>query len=322
MTPRPVTVVPPATSSPLEHQVAGFLAEKRAKGLSPATRRMYADVLDEVLLPYCRREGITEPQQITKAVLNQLSAALLDGSRTRSGKALSKASVASYARTINVFLGWLERAGEAGSARVEKPRPTKKVIETLSRADIKALEDGAATERDKLIVRILGDSGMRISEMLGMSTDAVQERPGRRWFLKVLGKGDKERLVPIQPGFATRLQRYIHRTRKCAPSDVIFLGNRRSPRTGCYEPFTASGAEQMIHDLGETVLHRRVYPHLFRHSFITECARQGMPQTVCAQIVGHENLAMIHEIYTHLNESDAHEAMMAALSKADTRSRS
>ena len=275
MTPGSLTVVPPAHSSPLEHRVADFLAEKRAKGLSRATQRMYADVLDEVLLPFCRAEGITEPGQITKPRLDQLSAGLLDGSRTRSGRALSKASVASYARSINVFLGWLEKEGDAGAARVEKPRPTRRVIETLSRGEIKALEDGAERERDKLVIRILGDTGMRISELLGMPLDAVQEKPGRRWFLKVLGKGDKERLVPIQPGLATRLERYIRRTRKDAPQDLIFLGNRRSAKTGCYEPFTPSGAEQMIHDLGLMVLNRRVYPHLFRHSFITECARAG-----------------------------------------------
>jgi site-specific recombinase XerD len=314
-----LSLVPPASG--LTDRVTDFLNEKRAAALSRRTVAQYTDVLREVLLPFCRGAGITEPSQITAAQLNALSAGLLDGTGTRSGKALSKASVASYARAINVFLGWLAKEGETGNARVQKPRVKKQLRDTLSREEIRALEDAAPNERDKLIVRVLGDTGMRVAELLGLDLDCVRQEPGRKWYLKVLGKGDKERMVPITPGLAARIERYAQRTRKEAPSDRLFLGNRRHPESGQYEPFTESGCEQMISDLGAQVLNRRVYPHLFRHSFITEQLRRGMTPVLIAQIVGHESLTMIMEVYQQLTVTDAHEALMKSLLSEKDRGR-
>ncbi len=58
---------------------------------------------------------------------------------------------------------------------------------------------------------------------------------------------------------------------------------------------------------------RRVYPHLFRHSFVTEQLRRGMQSLVVAQIVGHSSLQMVDRVYQHLTVTDAHEALMRSL---------
>ena len=155
-----LTLVSPP--SLLQDRVTDFLNEKRAAALSRRSIAAYTDVLGAVLLPFCQRSGITEPGQIGARELNALSAGLLDGTRSRSGRSLSMPSVASYARTINVFLEWLTKQGETVSSRVQKPRLPKRVVDVLSREDIRALEDAAPTERDKLIVRILADTGVRL----------------------------------------------------------------------------------------------------------------------------------------------------------------
>jgi integrase len=299
--------------SPLEALIADYLDEKRAAGLSRSSLAMYRDVLQDVLLPYCRQAGITEPAELTSRHLTALANGLLDGTGTRSGRPLAKPSVASYARTINAFLGWLAKLGEAPAARVQKPRLPKRVVQVLSREEIRALEDAATTERDKLIIRILADTGMRVGELLGLTAADLVQEPGRKWYLKVRGKGDRERLVPILPGLAARVDRYARRTRRESASELLFLGNRRSPRTGEYEPLTGSGAQQMVRDLGDQVLHRRVHPHLFRHSFVTEQLRQGMTPSLVAKIVGHSSLAMVDQVYQHLTVQDAHVALMRTL---------
>jgi integrase/recombinase XerD len=306
-----LTLVPEASA--LETWITDYLDEKRAAGCSRKTLAVYTDLLREVLLPFCRRAELTEPAELTARQLNALSAGLLDGSGTRSGRPLAKASVASYARTINAFLAWLAKQGEAPGAHMQKPKLPERVVETLSREDIRALEDAASTERDKLIIRILADTGVRLDELLRLKADSVRLEPGRKWYLKVLGKGDKERMVPILPGLANRIDRYAKRTRKDSPSDLLFLGSRRSARSGEYEPLTESGTEQMIRELGLDVLKRRVYPHLFRHSFVTEQLRRGMQPTLVAKIVGHTSLAMIDQVYQHLTVTDAHEALMRSL---------
>jgi integrase len=69
----------------------------------------------------------------------------------------------------------------------------------------------------------------------------------------------------------------------------------------------------MIRELGLDVLERRLYPHLFRHSFVTEQLRRGMQPNLVAKIVGHTSLAMIDQVYQHLTVTDAHEALMRSL---------
>lgn len=126
--------------------------------------------------------------------------------------------------------------------------------------------------------------------------------------------------MPLSPILARRLRRYADRSRREARSARLFLGLKRSPRTGEYEPLTESGAEQMIHNLAETAgVRRRVYPHLFRHSMATDFLRRGGNPILLQQILGHTSLAMITQTYQHLNFGDAHDELMRVL--ADERGR-
>src|SRR5205807_4939501 len=120
-------------------------------------------------------------------------------------------------------------------------------------------------ERDKLMVRLLGDAGLRVGELLGLRCDDLIERE-RNHYVRVRGKGDRERLVPI-PKLWRRLRRYIDRGRPTELiSDRIFVSLRRDRRTGEYEPLTKSGVEQMVRTVAVMAgIRRRVHPHLLRH---------------------------------------------------------
>jgi integrase len=119
----------------------------------------YKEVLEQVLLPFCAEAGITSLAELDTRHLNDLGAGHLDGSRSRSGRPISKATVHSYMRAINGFLSWARAQGEGGSARGRLPSMRKQVLDTLSREEIQRMEDSADTERDKLIVRLLADTG-------------------------------------------------------------------------------------------------------------------------------------------------------------------
>jgi integrase/recombinase XerD len=315
--PRPLTLVPPP--SPWDTWIGDYLDEKRAGGVSRHTIAIYEYSLRKVLLPYCEAREIAEPRQLTAAHLNSLVAGLLDGTGSRSGRPLAKDSVDSYARTINTFLAWLQGQGtEITKARAQRQKLSRRVLETLSREEIQKLEDAAETERDKLIIRILADTGIRVGELLGLTKDPMR-LDGRRHYLKVLGKGDQERLVPLQPGLAARIARFAKGTRKESASQHLFLSSRRHRRSGEYEALTKSGVEQWLSELGRDVLgeSRRIYPHLFRHSFVTEQLRRGMQPILVAKIVGHSSLEMVDRVYQHLSVSDAHEALMRSLAAED-----
>ncbi len=308
-----LTIVEPRTASPLEQLVEDYLASCRARGLAPRTiQEAYGYPLHRVFLPFCADRAVTSPDQISRRVLDALSSQLLEQGGRR-GK-LSKFTVHSYLTSVNAFLSWARQEGEVKEdVKAQRPRLPKHLVETLTREEIQRLEDIAPTERDKLIVRILADTGIRVSELTGLRVgDVVDET--RRAFLRVRGKGDKERMVPLVPALGRRVRHYARHSR---PDDVVsdrlFLSLRRRP-DGDYEPLTRSGIDQVLHTLADRArLEKPVHAHVFRHSFATYSLTRGMNPVQLAQIMGHSSLAMIQNVYSHLNAQDAYEAIIKAL---------
>ncbi|HEY7927329.1 MAG TPA: hypothetical protein VIG86_07930, partial [Candidatus Dormibacteraeota bacterium] len=101
-----LAVVPAAPETAFSRLVADYLQDRRAGGVSPKTVAIYADALNGVLLPFCAARTVSEPAQLTNRLLNDLGAGLLDGTLSRRGRPLSKATVHSYMRAVNTFLEW------------------------------------------------------------------------------------------------------------------------------------------------------------------------------------------------------------------------
>jgi hypothetical protein len=123
------------STSSLSRLIEDYLADCRARGLSPKTLTdAYGYPLQQVFLPWCERNEVTEVGQLNRRMLNRLTAELLEkgGKRGR----LSRYIVDTYVRNVNLFLGWCRREGE-----------------------IDQLEEVAHLERDKVILRLLADTG-------------------------------------------------------------------------------------------------------------------------------------------------------------------
>jgi integrase len=308
-----VVEAPPA--SRLERLVEEYLTACRARGLSPRTvREAYGYPLREVFLPFCRAEGATEPAQVDRRLLDRLTTRLLDEGGRRGP--LSRYTVNSYVGSMNLFLNWASKEGELKPVKAQSPKLPRRLLDVLSRDEIQRLEDAALNERDKLIVRLLADTGIRVGELLGLRISDLAERE-RATYLRVRGKGDKERLVPL-PRLGRRLRRYAERGRPAdTVSDRLFVGLRRRPH-GDYEPLTRFGVAQMIRILGEKArLGKRVHPHLLRHSFATWSLTRGVNPVILAQVLGHSSLAMINDVYAHLTPQDSFQAIARALMGED-----
>jgi len=301
--------------SALDRLVDEYLAACRARGLSIRTvREAYGYALREVFLPFCKDAGVTEPAGVTTRVLDLLTTHLPDHGGRRGP--LSKFTVATYVRAVNVFLGWARREGEVGDVRAQTPKLPRRLLDVLTRDEIARLEDTAKTERDKLIIRVLADTGIRVTGLTELRTTDLIERD-RHAYLPVREKGDKQRDVPIMPQLGRRLRRFIERGRpRDATSNRVFVSLRR--RRGEYEPLTRFGVEQLVRLLGEEAgLTKRVHPHLFRHSFATWALTRGMNPVQLAQIMGHSSLAMIHNVYSHLTPRDAYSALERVMRALD-----
>jgi integrase len=300
-----------------------YLAACRAKGLSPKTVKLaYGYPLRGVFLPWCAREGIGQPSELTTRLLERFSADLMENGGKRGE--LSRTTVWTYVKAVRGFLAWARAEGEKVEAEARLPKLGQRHIEALSREEVQRIEDVADSERDKPIVRLLADSGVRVGELVKLRERDVVDQD-RSPFLRVLGrsqgggaKGDKPRLVPLSPALARRLRRYADRSRPAdATSDRLFVSRRRST-TGGHEPITESGVQQMIRDLGEQAgIRKRVHPHLFRHSAATYMLQRGMNPLLVAQVLGHSSLAMIQRVYAHLTAHDAHQALMQVFRSDD-----
>jgi site-specific recombinase XerD len=285
----------------LEPLVDDFLASCRARGLSPKTIREYRYPLVSVFLPFCQRHELTDLSEVSPRMLDGLTGELLENGNKRAQ--LSRHTIGSYLRSVNVFLTWAQVEGEPVKGKAKLPKPTKRLLEVLSRDEIQALEDVAVAERDKLIVRILGDTGIRVGELVNLTTSDLINRD-RNLYLRVGGKTG-ERLVPI-PRLSRRLQKYVDRGRpREVASNRIFISLKRRPG-GDYGPLTPSGVEQLLQDLRQRAgISKRVYPHLLRHSYATWALSRGMNPIMLAHILGHTSLAMIQNVYAHLTPRDA-----------------
>jgi integrase len=184
-------VVATQTPSPLARSVEENLTSCKARGLSPKTvNQAYGWPLRSVFLPWDEEEGLRTPADVTPRALERLAANLLE----RPGRkgTLSRHSVHAYLRGVNQRSRWAKLEGEDVPARALAPLPRlpRSLPNVLSRVQITSPEDAAATERDRLIVRPLADTSLRVGELVGLSTGDLLQ-PTRGSFLKVRGKGDR-----------------------------------------------------------------------------------------------------------------------------------
>jgi integrase/recombinase XerD len=317
-TPRLRLAKSPKTETPLEHVMGDYLSAVRTRGGSPRTEQYYAAILWRVLLPWATTEGITNPEQLDQRALDRLNAQLLGMTSDATGKPLSRASVASYLRGVRQFVRWAQGEGLiAEKVRVQQVKVPRKVLVTLDRSEITAMELAAPTERDKVIIRVLGDCGLRLAELVGLKAESLIEQ-GRDRFLKVEGKGSRERLVPIRPAVFQRLKRLAEKGRPAdTMSSRIFISLRRRAGGG-YEALDARAVQQMLKTTAERAgITKRVNPHSFRHSMITNALRAGANPIILAQVAGHRDLSMISTTYSHLVAADANREMMRILAPED-----
>jgi len=184
---------------------------------------------------------------------------------------------------------------------LESPRLPRKLPDVLSYEEIETMLsaiDHSTPEgtRNRAIIEVLYSSGLRVSELTGLQLTHCYFDIG---FLRILGKGDKVRLVPIGKEAIKYTQIYLEHVRsEIAPTkdaeDIVFL-NRRGGQLSRVMIFI------MIKDIVEKAgIHKTVSPHTFRHSFATHLIEGGASLRAVQEMLGHESITTT-EIYTHLD---------------------
>ena len=278
-----------------EDALQGFTAHLRdERGRSAHTVRAYlADARD--LAVFCMERGISEPADIDLAVLRSWLA-----SATAAG--LSRSTIARRSASARAFTAWCHRRGLSATDpghRLVSPRVGNRLPTVLDQAQaMQVLEhagrhDGSPRAiRDAAILEILYGTAIRVSELCGLDVDDVDE--GNRT-LRVVGKGDKERVVPYGVPAQNALDAWLRvRADVALPSvHALFVGERgfridsRVVRSVVKKATDAAGVPA-------------VAPHAMRHSAATHVLEGGADLRSVQELLGHANLATTQR-YTHVS---------------------
>jgi integrase/recombinase XerD len=230
------------------------------------------------------------------------------------GRGQAPSSIARRAAAARTFYRHLVALGQRSdnpAADVDLPRRRQRLPRSLSLGEVERLIDAAngttpRSLRDRALVELLYGAGLRVSEAVGLERGAV-DLEGRA--VRCIGKGDKERVVPLGSQAVESLRRYLARGRP-------YLDRRHRPELFLNAQgggLTRAGAFLILRRLAASagLDPGRVHPHLLRHSFATHLLEGGADLRSVQELLGHADLGTT-ELYTHVSDRRRREAYFAA----------
>ncbi len=214
----------------------------------------------------------------------------------------TQARIISGIKSFYKFLLIEEKLEKDPTALLQSPKLGRKLPEVISIEEIDAIINHIDTkrpegQRNKAILETLYSCGLRVSEVIDLRISNLYFESG---FIKIEGKGNKERLIPISTKAIKEINLYMSEYRRLlsvAPEheDILFL-NRRGRKLSRVMIFTI--VKNTIHDMG---IKKNISPHTFRHSFATHLIDGGANLRAVQEMLGHESI-ITTEIYTHLDK--------------------
>lgn len=295
---------------PLSSLIDLFILSKQIEGRSEKTLTWYRANLTN----FDNFVASAGPATVQDADLDKARAfiAQLQGRKTRYEShnvrpqkegGLSSYTIHGYVRTLKAFGNWLHEEGYAAKSPFERLKPPKlpeTMIEILSDDEIGRIvrsinPDSFLGARLYAIVLVLLDTGIRASELCTLTLDNTYLNDS---FLKVCGKGNKERMVPFGALTKKALLKYLYTYRPEVQSEEqkeIFLSIESTP-------LSYNGLALLIRRLGNSSDVPRLHPHLFRHTFAVRYLMNGGDIMTLRLILGHTTLE-VTQMYMHLAEA-------------------
>lgn len=269
------------------------------RGLSDNTLKAYRHDL-ESFKKWLGSRGLTEVRR--SDVLDYLSHRMAEGLKAR-----STARCLSCLRALYRYLLREKRIQSDPTLRVENPKLGRPLPESLTEQDVERLlaapdPETAIGLRDRAMLEVLYASGLRVSELTGLRMSEINLRQG---VVRVVGKGSKERLVPLGEEAISWLNRYIAEARddllrKNLAQDVVFPSNRGVVMT------RQTFWHRVRAHAGRAGIARKISPHTLRHAFATHLLNHGADLRVVQLLLGHSDLSTT-QIYTHIAQHRMHE---------------
>jgi integrase/recombinase XerD len=269
------------------------------RGLLESSVKTYADDLRNYL-EFLAQRGVSPDQAGTEAVVNYLA--------WLQGQSLSPATISRRLTVIRVFHRFLVREGLASrdpTLHLMSPKQPQTLPQFLSVQEatrllesLRSIALSAQGQKSPLLIRdyamleLLYATGIRVGELVNLRVDSVNLETG---FIRVLGKGGKERLVPLGSAAAEALRRYLKESRPLLDkngSPYLFL-NRRGKN------LRRETVIRLVERYTDLILDRKMSPHKIRHSFATHLLQGGADLRSIQELLGHARITTTQR-YTHL----------------------
>ncbi|MCC5447017.1 site-specific tyrosine recombinase/integron integrase [Candidatus Nanobsidianus stetteri] len=247
------------------------------QGKSKNTIKTYSGVIKK-FLEFLINNGIiiTDTRSINDSLDKNLILKFLAEIKVK--KKLDSNSLRLYVRAISSFLKFLDN--ESLAKQIKAPKVDKRLPKFITYDELNKLLENAENYRDKLIIKFLFYTGVRVSELIKIKKNDIIFEEG---FVKVYGKGGKERIVPIPKDLLNELKDYINKIN----TENIF-------------PLSSRQVERIIKNVAKKAgINKKVTPHVLRHSLATTLLSKGVDIRYIQEILGHSSLN-ITQIYTHV----------------------
>ena len=266
-------------------------------GVSPHTASAYADDFARFARFAADEFGVTDPARVSRELVLCFQAAEAErgiGARTQARRLSALRGLFRFAVAEGIV-------AETPLAELRQPRQPRRLPSTPTERQVaRLLEAADATPtpfRDRALLEVLYGAGLRVTEATGLTLDRVFLRDRA---VRVVGKGDRERLVPIGRPAVRALERYIEAERP----RLAGAGRRRevflSPRG---TPLTRQGVFLLVRRLADRAgFEVPLSPHGLRHAFATHLVERGADLRVVQTLLGHASISTT-EVYTHLSRS-------------------
>ncbi|MEO1772932.1 site-specific tyrosine recombinase XerD [Candidatus Enterococcus ferrettii] len=267
------------------------------RGLSLNTRASYERDLKQYLL-FLNEKDVKNWQDVDRYTVVDFLALL-----SQEGKASTTITrMISSLRRFHQFLRQERYTDHDPMQHIESPKKAQKLPQTLSLAEVERLIAAPDTSttlgiRDRAILEVMYATGLRVSELIGLKLGDIHLEMG---LLQTIGKGDKERIVPLGDYAIHWLERYINEarpllTKKNQNEPHLFVNNHGKglSRQGIWK-----NLKQIVIKAGIT---KDVTPHTLRHSFATHLLENGADLRTVQELLGHADISTT-QIYTHITK--------------------
>ena len=285
---------------------------KNERNYSPQTIKSYGEDIEK-FFDFLLEEDVLMDQVDIIVIRNFLTKELNSGVSKRSCK--RRLSALKHFYTFLVEQKYVE---DNPFLFIDVPKTDKKYPHALYKEQVREIltENAKRTDglmiRDQAILSTLYFTGMRAAELVSLTIQSVTLN---QRIIRVIGKGNKERMLPISEECKKDLERYINFTRKellgnaKVPTNALFLNSRG-------EKLTTRGLEYILDSIEEkTGTFVGLHPHILRHSFATHLLENGADLRVIQELLGHESLNAT-QVYTHVTEKEMQQEYLSAHPRA------